>query len=193
MESTFRSYRLSEFKESKEIKNIKDLKDVKDSRPESEFAEKIIAMERVTKVVKGGRRFSFLILSVVGNKKGLVGFGFGKAKDVSEAIRKSVEKAKRKLIRVPIRNGVTIPHEIHHSFKATNILIKPATPGTGIIAGGPVRAILELAGYKDVLSKALGSRSKINVIRGTFEALKTLRTKEQIAKDRGIETKKLWD
>ena len=121
-----------------------------------EFVEKLIKLNRTAKVVKGGRRFSFSALTVVGDQKGRVGFGFGKANDVTEAIKKSIDKAKRNLVMVPIKNG-TIPHDILGTYKSSSVLLKPACSGTGIIAGGPVRAVLEAAGATDVLAKSLGS------------------------------------
>jgi small subunit ribosomal protein S5 len=156
-----------------------------------EFVEKLVKLNRTAKVVKGGRRFSFSALTVVGDQKGRVGFGFGKANDVTEAIRKSIDKAKRNLIRVPLKNG-TIPHEIQASYKSSSVLLKPACSGTGIIAGGPVRAIMEAAGATDVLSKSLGSNTSVNVIRATFEAIGALMDAKAIAKNRGKTLKDLW-
>ena len=138
-----------------------------------------------------GQRFSFSALTVVGDQKGKVGYGFGKANDVSEAIRKSIDKAKKSMITVPIKNG-TIPHEIQAEFKSSVVLLKPACSGTGIIAGGPVRAVLEVAGATDVLSKSLGSSSQVNVVRATFEAIKGLMSARSIAKNRGKALKDLW-
>ena len=149
-----------------------------------EFVEKLIKLNRTAKVVKGGRRFSFSALTVVGDRKGRVGFGFGKANDVTEAIRKSVDKAKRNLITVPLKNG-TIPHEIQARFKSSSVLLKPACSGTGIIAGGAVRAVLEAAGATDIMSKSLGSNTKINMAFATLEALKSQRTIEEVAALRG--------
>ncbi len=156
-----------------------------------EFVEKLVKLNRTAKVVKGGRRFSFSALTVVGDQKGKVGFGFGKANDVTEAIRKSIDKAKRNMVFVPIKNG-TIPHEIQADFKSSCVLLKPACSGTGIIAGGAVRAVLEAAGATDVLSKSLGSSSSVNVIRATFEALKQLMNAKTVAKNRGKALKDLW-
>ena len=148
-------------------------------------------MNRTAKVVKGGRRFSFSALTVVGDQKGRVGFGFGKANDVTEAIRKSIDKAKRNLVTVPLKNG-TIPHEISADYKSSSVLLKPACSGTGIIAGGPVRAVMEAAGATDVLSKSLGSNSSVNVVRATFEAIKSLMDAKVVAKNRGKTLKDLW-
>jgi small subunit ribosomal protein S5 len=156
-----------------------------------EFVEKLVKLNRTAKVVKGGRRFSFSALTVVGDQKGKVGFGFGKANDVTEAIRKSIDKAKRNMVFVPIKNG-TIPHEIQADFKSSCVLLKPACSGTGLIAGGAVRAVLEAAGATDVLSKSLGSSSAVNVIRATFEALKQLMNAKTVAKNRGKTLKDLW-
>lgn len=156
-----------------------------------EYVEKLVKLNRTAKVVKGGRRFSFSALTVVGDQKGKVGFGFGKANDVSEAIRKSIDKAKRNMVFVPIKNG-TIPHEIQASFKSSEVLLRPACSGTGLIAGGAVRAVLEAAGATDVLSKSIGSSSSVNVIRATFEAIKNLMDAKTVAKNRGKALKDLW-
>ncbi|MBP3417081.1 MAG: 30S ribosomal protein S5 [Spirochaetaceae bacterium] len=156
-----------------------------------EFVEKLIKLNRTAKVVKGGRRFSFSALTVVGDQKGRVGFGFGKANDVTEAIRKSIDKAKRNLVTVPIKNG-TIPHDILGKYKSSSVLLKPACSGTGIIAGGPVRAVLEAAGATDVLAKSLGSNTSVNVVRATFDAVSNLMDARVIAKNRGKTLKDLW-
>ena len=156
-----------------------------------EFVEKLITLNRTAKVVKGGRRFSFSALTVFGDKKGRVGFGFGKANDVTEAIRKSVDKAKRNLVTVPLKNG-TIQHEIQAQFKSSSVLLMPACSGTGIIAGGPVRAIMEAAGATDVMSKSLGSNTSVNVVRATFKAVTQLMDARVTAKNRGKTLKDLW-
>ena len=158
---------------------------------EKEFIEKLVVLNRTAKVVKGGRRFSFSALSVVGDRKGNVGYGFGKANDVSEAIRKSTEKAKRKLIRLPVKNG-TIPHEVIGRYKASKVLLKPACSGTGIIAGGPVRAIMEAGGITDVLGKSLGASSQYNVVKATFECISRMMDAKVLAKNRGKAIKELW-
>ncbi len=172
------------------MENRKDFN--KEGQPkEKEFVEKLVKLNRTAKVVKGGRRFSFSALTVVGDQKGRVGFGFGKANDVTEAIRKSIDKAKRNMMVVPLKNG-TIPHEIQAEYKSSCVLLKPACSGTGIIAGGPIRAVLEAAGATDVLSKSLGSNTSVNVVRATFEAIGQLMDVRAVAKNRGKSIKDLW-
>ena len=158
---------------------------------DKEFVEKLVKLNRTAKVVRGGRRFSFSALTVIGDRKGNVGYGFGKANDVSEAIRKSVEKAKRNLIPLPVKNG-TIPHEIVGVFKASRVLLKPACSGTGIIAGGPVRAIMEAGGVTDVLSKSIGATSQYNVVKATFDCISKMLDARQVAKNRGKSLKEFW-
>jgi small subunit ribosomal protein S5 len=159
--------------------------------PEKEFVEKLVKLNRTAKVVKGGRRFSFSALTVIGDRKGKVGYGFGKANDVSEAIRKSVEKAKRNMIHLPVKNG-TIPHETLGFFKASRVLLKPACSGTGIIAGGPVRAIMEAGGVTDVLSKSIGASSQYNVVKAAFDCISKMMDAKTIAKNRGKPLNELW-
>ena len=156
----------------------------RDREREKEFEERVVTINRVTKVVKGGRRFRFAALVVIGDKKGRVGFGTGKANEVPDAIKKAIEDAKKNVFTVPIING-TIPHEITGTYGAGQVFVRPAAEGTGVIAGGPVRAVLELAGVNDILSKCLGSRTPINMVRATVDALKNLKTIEEVAALRG--------
>jgi len=146
--------------------------------------EKVVQINRVSKVVQGGRRFSFSAVVVVGDGNGTVGAGLGKAGEVPEAIRKGVEDAKKHLIKVPLV-GTTIPHEVHRRFGAANVMLKPASPGTGVIAGGSVRSVVEAAGIRDLLSKAQGSTNPINVVRAAIECLAALRSADEIAALRG--------
>jgi small subunit ribosomal protein S5 len=158
---------------------------------DKEFVEKLVKLNRTAKVVKGGRRFSFSALTVIGDRKGTVGYGFGKANDVSEAIRKSIDKAKRNMVKLPVKNG-TIPHEVTGLFKASRVLLKPACSGTGIIAGGPVRAIMEAGGVTDILSKSIGASSQYNVVKATFDCISKMMDAKAVAKNRGKSLNELW-
>jgi small subunit ribosomal protein S5 len=158
------------------------------SNSENQLVDRLVAVSRVAKVVKGGRRFGFNAIVTVGDNNGTIGLGMGKANDVTEAIRKAVENAKKNLVTVSIVNG-TIPHEIIGHFGAGKIVLKPAAPGTGVIAGGPARAVLELAGVHNILTKCLGTTNAHNVVKATLDGLKRLKTKEQIRELRQIAVK----
>lgn len=159
---------------------------------ELELQEKVVAINRVVKTTKGGRAFSFSALVVVGNGSGVVGHGLGKAKEVQEAITKGIDDAKKNLIKVPVMNG-TIPHDQFAKEGAAKVLIKPAAVGTGVLAGGSMRAVLEAAGYHDVLAKSLGSANPHNVVKATFSALGQLREPVAVAKQRNVSLKKVFN
>ncbi|MEQ8733707.1 MAG: 30S ribosomal protein S5 [Rhodospirillaceae bacterium] len=152
---------------------------------EDDLVDKLVYINRVAKVVKGGRRFAFAALVVVGDNKGRVGFGSGKAREVPEAIRKATEQAKRTLIRVPLREGRTLHHDVNGKFGAGRVVLRSAPPGTGIIAGGPMRAVFETMGVQDVVAKSQGSNNPYNMVKATFEALKLLNSPRMIAAKRG--------
>ncbi len=152
---------------------------------DGELVDKLVSINRVAKVVKGGRRFGFAALVVVGDTKGRVGFGNGKAREVPEAIRKATERAKRTLIRVPLREGRTLHHDVTGRFGAGKVVLRAAPPGTGIIAGGPMRAVFETVGVQDVVTKSIGSSNPYNMVRATFDALEKLNSPRAIASKRG--------
>jgi small subunit ribosomal protein S5 len=168
------------------------IKRKKVSIAELELSEKIVTINRVAKVVKGGRRFSFNALAVIGDGKGHVGIGFGKANEVPDAIDKSKEDAKKNVFKVNVHKN-TIPHQVIGKFKSAKVILKPAAPGTGIIAGASVRAVLERAGVSDVLSKAQGSRNPVNLVKATLDGLLQLRSFEEAAKIRDVPLSKLWE
>ncbi|AUC15699.1 30S ribosomal protein S5 [Tenacibaculum sp. SZ-18] len=157
-----------------------------------ELVDRLVGVQRVTKVTKGGRAFGFSAIVVVGDGKGVVGHGLGKSKDVSSAIAKAVEDAKKNLVRIPLLNG-TLPHEQKGKFGGAKVFVKPASNGTGVIAGGAVRAVLESVGVHDVLSKSQGSSNPHNVVKATFDALLQLRSAETIARQRGISLEKVFN
>ncbi|MCF0237757.1 MAG: 30S ribosomal protein S5 [Sphaerochaetaceae bacterium] len=164
----------------------------RDNQPrEKEFVEKMIKLNRVSKTVKGGRRMSFAALVVVGDQKGKIGYGMGKANDVSDAIRKATEKAKANMKVVNIK-GSTIPHEVIGNYKSASVLLRPASAGTGVIAGGAVRAVCDACGIKDILSKSLGSKNTINTVKATFDGLEHLFSASKLSADRGKNLKELW-
>lgn len=190
----------TESNNTEELKTREEKKSKKPNRPPRapkkqdatapDVEERVVAVNRVAKVVKGGRRFSFSALVIVGDQKGKVGYGLGKAKEVPDAIRKASQEATRRMIQVPIENG-TLPHEVLGEFDAGKILFKPASEGTGVKAAGACRTILELAGIKNVLTKSLRGSNPHNVVKATFEALAQMRSVGQVAKVRGVDAKSL--
>ena len=174
------------------MSQVKEKKQRQNFVVEKEFEERVVAVNHITKVVKGGRRYRFSAIVVVGDKKGRVGLGTGKAIEVPDAIKKATEDAKKNLINVPIVN-TTIPHEVIGKFGAGVVLLKPAAPGTGVIAGGPVRAVVETVGIKDIRAKALRSNNPCNVVRATMDGLKQLRNAEEVANIRGKSVKYFKD
>jgi len=167
-----------------EVKNVR--------ASETELKDRLVSVNRVTKVTKGGRTFGFAAIVVVGNENGVVGHGLGKSKEVAEAVTKAIEDAKKGLVRVPIHRG-TIPHEIAGKFGGARVFLKPASLGTGVIAGGAMRAVLESAGVKDVLAKSKGSSNPHNVVKATVQALSALRTPQEVARIRGIQIEKVFN
>lgn len=178
---------LSDDKQAPKQGGKKDRKGAKRApKKESEFNEEVVKIYRVSKVVKGGRRFSFSAIAVVGDGKGKIGAATGKASEVPDAIRKAIERAKRQMFDVPIVN-TTVPHEVIGKSDAASVMLKPASLGTGVVAGGPVRSVLEAAGYHNILTKSLGSNNATNVVWATLNGLRALETVEQIAAKRGID------
>ena len=168
-------------------KNVKSIK-----ASEIDLKERVVSINRVAKVVKGGRRFSFSAIVVVGNGDGVVGYGLGKANEVTDAITKGVDDAKKNLLKVPVLKG-TVPHEALGKYSGGLVLVKPAAPGTGVIAGGAMRAVLESAGYHDVLAKSKGSSNPHNVVKATFNALMSMRDAYTVAEQRGVELSKVFN
>ncbi len=165
--------------------------DINNNEEKSMYEERLITLNRVAKVMKGGRRFRFAALMVLGDKNGHVGLGYGKANEVPDAIRKAIEQAKKNMIEVNLK-GETIPHNTIGVFRSSRIIMKPASKGTGVISGGPARAVLELAGVKNILSKSLGNNNSMNLAKATFEGLKSLKTVKYMANKRGISIEQIY-
>ena len=168
------------------MEKSRDFEEKKDA-----YVEKLVKLNRVSKVVKGGKRFSFSALVVVGDGQGKVGYGFGKANDVSDAIRKATSKARSSMITVPLKES-TIPHDVIGKYKSASVIMKPAVPGTGVIAGGAVRLVCDAAGIKNIISKSLGSRNGINTVKAAFDGLENLFDAAKVAKSRGKSLKEMW-
>lgn len=168
------------------MERSKDFEEKKDA-----YVEKLVKLNRVSKVVKGGKRFSFSALVVVGDGQGKVGYGFGKANDVSDAIRKATSKARSSMITVPLEES-TIPHDVIGKYKSASVIMKPAVPGTGVIAGGAVRLVCDAAGIKNIISKSLGSRNGVNTVKAAFDGLENLFDAAKVAKSRGKSLKEMW-
>lgn len=171
--------------------HVEHSKDRENQGRDKDFFEKLVKLNRTAKVVKGGRRFSFSALTVVGDRNGSVGVGFGKANDVSEAIRKSIDRAKRNMVKVPVKKG-TISHEVEGKYKTSRVLLKPACSGTGIIAGGAVRAVMEACGITDILSKSFGARNANNVVKAVLNGIDQMMDARTVSKNRGKAIKDLW-
>lgn len=169
---------------------LSNIKRVKSS--EIELKDRLVSIQRVAKVTKGGRTFSFSAIVVVGDENGIVGFGLGKAKEVTEAITKGIDDAKKNLVKIPVING-TVPHEQHGKYSGGYVLVKPAVSGTGVLAGGAMRAVLESAGITDVLAKSLGSSNPHNVVKATIEALASMRDAYTVAQHRGVDLNKVFN
>ena len=169
-----------------------DKQNKKSQKEDSDLVDKLVGINRVAKVVKGGRRFGFAALVVVGDSKGKVGFGTGKAREVPEAIKKATDQAKNKMVRIPLKEGRTIHHDVKGRHGAAKVILRTAPPGTGIIAGGPMRAVFETLGVQDVVSKSIGSSSPYNMVRATFDGLQNIQSPRNIAARRGLKVSSIF-